>query len=156
MKINNKKYCQWEEQFEELEVWLLDKGYTLSVAHDVEDCVYLEDKIVCIQSRSKPETRYYSLLHECGHILIANGSKQWKKDMPLYAQEDGILDDGRRRRGKAYKVSLIGEEIEAWVRGRKMSDRMGHCIDDKKYNKLLSHCVFEHIKCVVSPEDYEE
>jgi hypothetical protein len=42
------------------------------------------------------------------------------------------------------------------VRGRKMSDRMGHCIDDKKYNKLLSHCVFEHIKCVVSPEDYEE
>lgn len=156
MKIKNKEYCQWEEQFEELEVWLLDRGYTLSVAHDVEDCVYLEDKIVCIQSRSKPETRYYSLLHECGHILIANGSKQWKKDMPLYAQENGILDDGRKRRGKAYKVSLIGEEIEAWVRGRKMSDRMGHSIDDKKYNKLLSHCVFEHIKCVVSPEDYEE
>ena len=104
MKINNKKYCQWEEQFEELEVWLLDKGYTLSVAHDVEDCVHLEDKIVCIQSRSKPETRYYSLLHECGHILVAQGSKQWKKDMPMYAHENGLLTDGRKRKGEVYKV----------------------------------------------------
>lgn len=156
MKIKNKKYCQWEEQFEDLEVWLLDKGYTLTLAHDVDDCVYLDDKIVCIQSRSKPENRYYSLLHECGHILIADGSKQWKKDMPLYAQEDGIFDDGRRRRGKARKVSLIAEEIEAWVRGRKMSSRMEHHIDNEKYNKLFSFCVFEHIKSIVSPEKYEE
>jgi hypothetical protein len=156
MKIKNKKYCQWEEQFEDLEVWLLDKGYTLTVAHDVEDCLYLEDKIVCIQSRSLPETRYYSLLHECGHILVADGSKQWKKDMPLYAQEDGILNDGRRRRGKAYKVSLIAEEVEAWKRGRRMSGKKGHHIDNEKYNKLFSLCVFEHIKCVISPVDYEE
>ena len=156
MKIKNKKYCQWEEQFEDLEVWLLDKGYTLTVAHDVEDCLYLEDKIVCIQSRSLPETRYYSLLHECGHILVADGSKQWKKDMPLYAQEDSILNDGRRRRGKAYKVSHVAEEVEAWKRGRRMSGKMGHHIDNERYNKLMSYCVYEHIKYVVSPSDYEE
>jgi hypothetical protein len=153
MKIKNKKYCQWEEQFEELEVWLLDKGYTLSVAHDVEDCVHLEDKIVCIQSRSKPETRYYSLLHECGHILIANGLKQWKKDMPMYAQEGGVWSDGRTRRGKAYKVSLVAEEVEAWKRGRRMSGKMGHHINDIKYNKLMSYSVYTYIDHVVASND---
>ena len=156
MTTCNKKQKLWKQQFEELEVWLIDKGFNLDVAHDVDDCVYLEDKIVCIQSRSKPETRYYSLLHECGHILVANGLKRWKKDMPLYVQENGIWDDGRKRRGRAYKVSYVAEEIEAWKRGRRMSGKMGHHINNEKYNKLMSHCVFEHIKSIVSPEDYEE
>ena len=156
MTTCNKKQKLWEEQFEELEVWLIDKGYVLDVSHDVDDCVYLYDKIVCIQSRSHPESRYYNLLHECGHILVAHGAKQWKKDMPLYAQENGVWDDGRRRRGSAYKVSLVGEEIEAWVRGRRLSERMGHHIDDEKYDKVMAHCVYSYIKMVVDPEEQAE
>ena len=151
----NKKERQWIEQFEELEVWLIDRGYTLNVAHDVDDCVYLYDKIVCIQSRSRYESRYYSLLHECGHILVAQGSKQWKKDMPMYAQENGLLTDGRKRKGEVYKVSLVGEEIEAWKRGRRLSKKMRHYIDDKKYNKVMAHCVYSYIKMVVAGEDPE-
>lgn len=150
----NKKEKLWIEQFIELEIWLIDRGYTLNIAHDVDDCVYLYDKIVCIQGRSRPESRYYNLLHECGHILVAQGSKQWKKDMPMYAQGDAA-DDGRRRKGEVYKVSLVGEEIEAWKRGRRLSKRMGHDMDDKKYDRSMAKWVYSYIKMVVAGEELE-
>jgi hypothetical protein len=139
----------WKDQFDDLEIWLLDKGYNLEVAHDVEDCVILEDKLVCIQSRSRVETRYYSLLHECGHILVSNTLKQWKQDIPLYAQ-DTIYIDARKTRGTPFKVSLIAEEIEAWKRGRRMALKMGHYIDNTRYNKLMSDCVYSHIEDVAT------
>ena len=141
---------KWKEQFGELEIWLSDKGYSLEVAHDVEDCVILEDKLVCIQSRNSPETRYYSLLHECGHILVARGSKQWAKDVPMYAQDPKVMNDARRRRGKNYKVSLIAEEIEAWKRGRKLSNKLGHYIDNKKYDSIMAICVYTYVEMAAS------
>jgi hypothetical protein len=151
----NKKERQWVEQFEEMEVWLIDRGYTLDIAHDVDDCVYLLDKIVCIQGRSRPESRYYSLLHECGHILVSQGVKQWEKDMPMYAQGDDA-EDGRKRKGEVYKVSLVGEEIEAWKRGRRLSKKMGHHIDDKKYDRVMAKWVYSYIKMVVEGGDIFE
>ena len=143
---NDNERGMWVEQFNELEIWLADKGYNLEMAHDVEDCVILEDKLVCIQSRNSAETRYYSLLHECGHILVSQGSKQWEKDVPMYAQDPKVMNDARRRRGKSYKVSLIAEEIEAWKRGRKLSNRMGHYIDDKKYDNIMAVCVYTYVE----------
>ena len=136
----------WEQQFEELEVWLIDKGFNLEVAHDVENYVVLENKIVCIRSRSPIEYRYYNLLHECGHILVSQDSKQWKKDMPMYAQDPKVIRDGRRERGNLYKVSTIAEEIEAWKRGRRLAKKMEHHIDNKKYNKLMADCVFTYVE----------
>jgi len=145
----------WKEQFDEMEIWLTDKGYALEVSSDVEDCVYLQDGIVCIRSRNHPETRYYSMLHECGHILVARGLKQWRLDMPTYAQDpkdDTIKGetDGRLAKKKEYKVSLVAEEIEAWKRGRRMAKRMGHHINDIKYNKLMSYCVYTYIEEVAT------
>ena len=137
---------RWRQQFDELEIWLLDKGYILEVAPDVDDCVYLHDKVVCIRSRNHRETRYYSLLHECGHILVAQNSKQWKKDMPMYAQDPKVGRDGRRERGNIYKVSTIAEEIEAWKRGRRLAKKMGHGINNKKYNKLMADSVFTYVE----------
>ena len=141
---------RWRQQFDELEIWLVDRGYVLEVASDVDDCVYLYDKIVCISSRNHLETRYYALLHECGHILVAQNSKQWKKDMPMYAQDAKVMNDARRSKGKIYKVSLVAEEIEAWKRGRRMAKKMGHYIDDKKYDRIMSDCIYSYIEMVAT------
>ena len=140
----------WTQQFSELEIWLLDKGFCLEVANDVVDCVYLKEKIVCIQARNRPESRYYSLLHECGHILVAQRAAQWMKDVPMYAQDPQVQYDARRRRGKRYKVSLVAEELEAWKRGRRLSNKMKHYIDKDKYDKLMSECVYSYIEMVAT------
>jgi hypothetical protein len=75
--------------------------------------------------------------------------------MPMYAQGDGA-NDGRKRKSEVYKVSLVGEEIEAWKRGRRLSKKMGHHIDDKKYDRVMAKWVYSYIKMVAEGGDIFE
>jgi len=133
---------EWNQQFAEVESWLNSKGYEVIQKTDAEDSIEWNPKRVFINSRSHPETRYYTLLHECGHLLVAQGAKQWEKDLPMYA----YVQDARVERSKAYRVSLVAEEIEAWKRGRRLGKRFSHTINHDKYDKLITQCVFSYIE----------
>ena len=132
----------WIFQFAEIENWLNSKGYEVVLKTDAEDSIQWNEKRVYINSRSHPETRYYTLLHECGHLLISQGAKQWAKDVPMYAS----VEDLRVEKSKAYRVSLVAEEIEAWKRGRRLGKRFDHYINDEKYDKQITECVFGYIE----------
>lgn len=132
----------WNSQFIEIEGWLNSKGYEVVLETDADDRIVWETKQVFINSRSHPETRYYTLLHECGHLLISQGAKQWAKDVPMYA----TVEDLRVEKSKAYRVSLVAEEIEAWKRGRRLAKRFKHHVDNEKYDKHITECVFGYIE----------
>ena len=132
----------WNAQFAEIENWLNQKGYKVNLGTDFEDRITWEPKEVFINSRSHPETRYYTLLHEAGHLLISQGAKQWAKDLPMYASQEDL----RVEKSKAYRVSLVAEEIEAWKRGRRLGNRLNHYIDNDKYDKMITECVFGYIE----------
>ena len=137
-KMQNRR---WVSQTSELNDWLVSKGYELVLETDAEDCVDFNTKTVYINSRNHSESRYYTLLHECGHILVAQSSKKFSKEMPMYARSS----DGRKARSKAYRVSTIAEEIEAWKRGRRLSYRMKHFIDEDKFDKQIAESVMSYI-----------
>ena len=132
----------WIAQFLEVENWLASKGYQVIQKTDAEDSIVWEDKTVYIDSRNHSESRFYTLLHECGHLLIQQTSKQWAKDVPMYCWKE----DARVERSKAYRVSLVAEEIEAWKRGRRLSNKLGLYINDEKYDKMITECVFTYIE----------
>ena len=132
----------WLSQAEELKGWLLNKGYKLVYETNADDCVDFNTKTVHVNSRSHPENRYYTLLHECGHILVAQGSKKFSKEMPMYAKSS----DGRSARSKAYRVSTVAEEIEAWKRGRRLSYKLGHDLDEDKFDKQITESVMSYIE----------
>jgi len=137
----------WEDQYDDLEIWLAKKGYSIALEPGADDCIIWEDKIIYLNSRNGLENQYYTLLHECGHILIAQDEKQWKRDMPVYA----ISPDKRQAKSKAYRVSTVAEEIEAWKRGRRLSKRFGHYINDVKYNKQITDFVYTYIVWAAKP-----
>ena len=132
----------WNNQIQDMVKWLSNKGYETIFDKDVEDCVCFMKKKVYINSRSHPETKYYTLLHESGHVLIAQDSSKFEKEMPMYARSD----DGRSARSKAYRVSTIAEELEAWKRGRRLAKRLTHHVDDMKYDKLITEGVMSYIE----------
>lgn len=133
---------QWIKQIDQLSDWIYNKKYKLVFKTDEDDCVDFNTKTVHINSRLHPENRYYTMLHECGHILINSESSRFEKEMPMYARSD----DGRNARSKAYRVSTIAEEIEAWKRGRRLAARLNHEVNDIKYDKQITENVMSYIE----------
>jgi len=132
----------WKDQYEEVCKWLKKKNYKIHCYTDAEDCVSFTGRTVFINSRNHPETKYYTLLHECGHILIDDNAGRFQKDVPMYARSS----DGRTARGKAYRVSAVAEELEAWKRGRRLALRLNHFVDDQKYDKHITENVMSYIE----------
>lgn len=137
VKMSN---TDWNSQTNEVVKWLMAKNYSVSFLTDTEDRVDFVEKRIYINSRNHPETKYYTLLHECGHVLISKDS-QFQKDMPMYADSP----DGRKARSVAYRVSTVAEEIEAWKRGRRLAQRLSHYINDSKYDTSISNGVMSYI-----------
>ena len=131
----------WSKQINDVISWLDKKNYSVEFKSDAEDCVDFMDRVVLINSRNHPETKYYTLLHECGHVLIS-GDSRFEKEMPMYATSS----DGRSARSVAYRVSTVAEEIEAWKRGRRLASRLGHYVDDGKYDASISKNVMSYIQ----------
>lgn len=138
MKMNKEA---WDKQFSKLQGWANKKKYNVKCYTDADDRLDFETRLIHINSRQHAENRFYTLLHECGHLLISNSYKQFQKDHPVYA----FSSDIRASRGKAYQVSLVAEEIEAWKRGRRLAKRLGLYINDEKFDKVMSECVMTYI-----------
>ena len=54
----------------------------------------------------------------------------------------------------AYKVSVVGEEIEAWKLGRNLGDHeLNHFIDHNKFDKMMTECVMSYLFWATEEED---
>ena len=131
----------WDQQFKSLVSWAKSKGYIVRCYTDADDQLDFNTKTIHINSRQHAENRFYTLVHECGHLLISNSSKQFQKDHPVYA----FSTDARNKKSKAYQVSLVAEEIDAWKRGRRLASRLQLFIDNKKFDKVMTDCVMTYI-----------
>ncbi len=137
------------KQFQDVVQWankyktkiILDKG--------IEDRFEPSENTIYINSRNHPETKYYTLLHEAGHLLIDKNWQAFDRDNPMYS----VSTDNRVSKSKAYRVSLVAEEIEAWKRGRRLAKRMGHQINEKKYDKHIADNVMTYIEWAASGDE---
>lgn len=138
----------WLKQIDALGDILIRKGYKLVFETDAEDRVEFDEghMTVYINSRNHPETRFYTLVHEIGHIIIGENWGAFESDNPMYCFSPERTDDARRHRSHAYRVSLISEEIEAWKRGRQFARSMGLFINDDKYDKHMTQNVMTYIE----------
>ena len=131
----------WLKQINDIVSWAEAKKYNVVFETDQEDRLCFDSKTIYINSRKHPETKYYTLLHEAGHLLVSQSWKSFDKDMPMYAESS----DGRSEKGKAYLVSLLAEEIEAWKRGRRLSNKLKHYVNSEKYDQHITRNVSSYI-----------
>ena len=129
-------------QFEDIKEWAKKYGVKIYLERDADDRYESTEKKIVINSRLHPERRYYTLLHECGHLLIDRNWQAFERENPMFATSC----DKRGAKSKAYRVSTVAEEIEAWKRGRRLSKKLGHVIDDEIYDTLISDNVMSYIE----------
>ena len=126
--------------------WLGNKGWDTDFDYSVRDELHPDTKQVSINTHQGVEKQLYSLLHECGHLLIQQNWNTYEKDYPTAARMNAYATINRQiERSKKYKVDTLAEEIEAWKRGKTLADRLGVYVDEEKYNALRAECVYSYV-----------
>ncbi len=133
--------ADWVDQIDAVKDWVATKGFAVIEYTDLEDAIIYQKKRIYLNSRKHAQSRFYTLLHECGHLLVDRTSEKFSQEHPMYAQ----TTDGRVQRSAAYRVSLVAEEIEAWKRGRRLAARLGLYVDDAKYDAQMTQCLMSYI-----------
>ena len=134
--------ADWKKQIDDVTNWILTAGYTLRIYTGADDQVDFDMKEVHINSRLRPENRFYTMLHEYGHIEISvKAAKQFESDHPMYVRSGAFLG----AMSQAARVSVVAEEFEAWRRGRTRARKEGLFIDDKKYDKQITQYMMAYI-----------
>lgn len=136
------KKGDWLSQIDIVSQWIRDAGFTLKTYSSAENQVDFNDRTVHIDSRLHPENRFYTLLHEYGHVEISEtAAEQFASDHPVYVRAEQYTNI----RSHASKVSIVAEEFEAWRRGRARARKEDLFVDDKKYDKQITHCMMAYI-----------
>ena len=132
----------WEEQIGYVTEMLRNLNYGVIEQTDEQDRAEFSENVVYINSRCHPETRFYTLLHEYGHVEIYEFcAEEFAADVPRYQ----VTQDGRSMNSRAVRVSTVAEEVEAWRRGRWMARTEGLYIDNEKYNRHMTEALMSYI-----------
>ena len=113
-----------------IESWLDKKGFVLckSSKRTIQDEVDFERKVVFLSLRSSPVNQLYSVLHECGHIIV-RGKKTYKQDFREYIS----AAEGEGKVTITSTVQEVEEEILAWREGAGLAKKLCLPLDREKY-----------------------
>lgn len=132
-----------EQSLDKIEKWLEKQRFALlkSKLSTIEDEVDFERKVVFLSLKSKPMNQLYSLLHECGHVIIRK-RKDYKE---RYKESIAFLEGDLVKETNRCSVEQIEEEILAWREGFTLASKLDIVIDSDTYYKYSSRWVMSYI-----------
>lgn len=94
-----------------------------------------------VAGRASPEKQLYYLLHECGHHLIGFTEFDVRFGLGYPYIDDPIVNVTFHHR-----LACLEEEIEAWVRGWRLSERLRLNLDRAEFDKLRIECLRGYVR----------
>lgn len=122
------------EYLNSLILWAENYGYFIDFKKRGDNCICLVNKVIEINSSAPLKFQVYCLLHECGHVLIANNKSFWN------------FNSSKESKDRDYKVFTIIEEIEAWKRGFNLAQRLNIPISKEEWDIQMSDAIYKYIK----------
>ena len=135
-----------QKHFETLEEWLLKKGFEVFVYTDAPNCVFWNVSEIHINSRMHTEKRLYTLIHECGHVLVNRNRER------VFRLSKNALVSHDSRISREKRVSVISEETEAWRKGENLANRLDIKFDINKFDKFKTTCLMGYIHWAASQD----
>lgn len=131
-----------ESAFVIVETWLAKKGFSLfrSKQKSIVDEVDFERKVVFISQRYKINYQFYSLLHECGHIILRS-----RKNYETLFKANIDSEGSNRKQSYRACVEEVEEEILAWREGYNLANKLKIYVDQDKYHTYGSRWVMTYI-----------
>jgi len=133
---------------QKIEGWLIKQGYTLHFGRT--DQVNRDPNVVTITSTLSRKPKIYSLLHECGHVILYNSSDYLKK----YKSVDiGDNQDQRHAKSLIFRYKKLAEEMEAWNEGYKLAQKLGIKISKVAYDTYAAPWIHSYIRAVADTKE---
>ena len=126
--------------------WVANKNHSVDFDYCVQDEFRSFDQLITISTRQGIENQLYSLLHECGHLILHNNENLYNKKYPSSAKLATYTQNSRIARSPKYKVDVLSEEIDAWRKGKELANRLAVQIDEENYYSVMTRCVYSYIK----------
>lgn len=136
----------FEAGIDDLIDWTHKKGYSIDFDYCVRDEFRPGDNMITISIRQGKENQLYSLLHECGHLILQNNENLYNQKYPSSAKMAYFTSNKKLERSPKYKVDVLTEEIDAWRKGKELAKKLKIYIDEDKYYSVMSRCVYSYIK----------
>ncbi len=144
------KLQAFESGIEELIEWTNKKGYDIEFDYCVQDEFRPDDKMITISTRQGREKQLYSLLHECGHLILQNNENLYNSKYPSSAKMAYCISSKRLERSPKYKVDVMAEEIDAWRKGKDLAKRLDIYIEEEEYYSVSTKCLYTYIKSLAT------
>ena len=135
-----------EEYYKKVVNYAYNKGFKVIEEQNGTNSVCLNAYFITINASQGPENRLFSLLHECGHILLCADETRYKEAFP--GVWNGVQDK-RSSRSRFFRVSLVEEEMAAWNEGLKLAKRLGIKINRKNWDKHKTDCLYTYLRWAV-------
>lgn len=140
-----------KEKISKIESWLDKKGFVLCKSNKktIEDEVDFERRVVFLSQRSKPEHQLYSLLHECGHVVIRK-----RKDYKTRFKESLYIAEECKMPTIRSSIEEIEEEILAWREGEYLAKKLSIDLDSDLYYKYGTKWVMTYVVLAANGREY--
>lgn len=134
------KYSDYKDNYEKLyNAAVEDFKLTINLSYKVYDTYYEYRRLINIDKNQNWRGRYYALMHELGHHLVAKDPQYRQDYYPLGLKRFPSI------MSKKALTSKILEELEAWKFGRLYAENLGLKIDKTYFGELMSDCVTSYM-----------
>lgn len=143
MKKNKKnKYLQYLEYINYIEKFIFDR-YKTKIEYNTENCQYLTKKnIIYINHFLSLEYRFYSLIHEIGHVILSKSKKIYGDNFPICCYQ-------KFSRTKKARLDILREEMYAWDVGRILVEGIFNTKLNYKFFNYMYICLDSYVNFVI-------
>lgn len=120
-----------------------ENNIKVSEASSDEDVCFPKISLVVLNKNQYYKNKFFALLHEIGHIIIYRLKNDWENNFSYITAD---IYDERKSYSKAYNVSFVAEEIEAWKVGKEIVDNLGLEYNKNCYLNIMNDCVYSYLK----------
>ena len=118
-------------------IWLEKRRYYVEFDKFGDDSVDRIARVVSINTTRSLETQLHIILHECGHVLVAESDTVVNGDSEVLEKYSDS--------SKIHKTFTVIEEVEAWKRGLALAKRLQIPINKDKWNRDVSRAIYKYM-----------
>ena len=125
---------------------ILESKHNVKTEFGEENGFFYEQNLIEINKHQNVRSKYYTLLHESGHVILRS-KENFNRDFPLYKSREYQKD-------KKHRMEQLREEFEAWRLAEDFAKENDLLYEPDIINAMRDKYIFQYVDWVINPHKY--